>query len=467
MTRAIQSIVESKPQQAEEALVIPLSPDAVGGAVNRLAWPIILENLFQTLLGTANMLMVSHLGTEAIAGIGAATQILWVLQSSLAAITTGTTVLVAHFTGARQPKDANTVVKQSILVGAFVSLVLALLGLYLSEWFISSMGTEVEVVRLGGAYLRITMGASIFMVAMFTVSSALRGAGDSRTPMIVTGLINAISIAVSYVLIFGKLGLPAMGVVGAAWGVTISRGVGTVMLFWVLIRGHRVISLRGRGGWVPDFTLIWRIMHIGLPSMAEQLLMSGGMLLYGIIAISLGTVVYATQRITFQILGLSFMPGMGYAMAATAIVGQYLGAKRADLSKKASWYAVRMATIWMAGMGIAIAILGNPLMRLFTDDPEMIRIGAQALIVIALSQPFQAIGQVMAGSLRGAGDTRFPMLATFLGIWLIRLPLGYLFGPILGWGLSGIYIANVLDAVARSLANWLRHRAGSWREIEV
>jgi len=403
--------------------------------VNRLAWPIILENLFQTLLGTANMLMVSRLGAEAIAGIGTAMQILWVLQSSLTAITTGTTVLVAHFTGARQPKDANTVVKQSILVGALISLILALLGLYLSEWFISIMGAEAEVVRLGGAYLRITMGASIFMIAMFTASSALRGAGDSRTPMIVTGFINAINIAVSYVLIFGKLGLPAMGVVGAAWGVTISRAIGTVILFWVLIRGHRVISLQGRGGWVPDFALIWRIMYISLPSMAERLLMSGGMLLYGIIAISLGTLVYATQRITFQILGLSFMPGMGYAMAATAIVGQYLGAKRADLSEKASWYAVRMATIWMTGMGVAI--------------------------------PFQAIGQVMAGSLRGAGDTRFPMVATFLGIWLIRVPLGYLFGPILGWGLSGIYVANVLDAIARALANWLRYRTGSWREIEV
>jgi putative MATE family efflux protein len=258
-----------------------------------------------------------------------------------------------------------------------------------------------------------------------------------------------------------------MGVAGAAWGAGIARAVGSALLITVLLRGQTVISISGRTGWKPDFAFVRRILKIGLPSMAEQLLMSGGVLLYGIIAISLGTLVYATQRITFQIISISFMPGMGFAMAATAIVGQYLGAKRADLAGRASGYAMRMAIIWMTAMGLAAAIFGNQVMRLFTNDPQMIRLGAQALLVIALSQPFQAIGQVLAGSLRGAGDTRFPMVATFAGVWLIRLPLGYLFGPVLGWGLSGIYVANVIDSVARALANWLRYRTGSWRYIEV
>jgi len=258
-----------------------------------------------------------------------------------------------------------------------------------------------------------------------------------------------------------------MGVAGAAWAASAARAVGCGVLLFLLLRGKRVVSIAGLAGWRPDFTLVWRLLKIGLPSMVEQIFMSGGMLLYGIIAISLGTVVYATQRITFQIISISFMPGMGFAMASTAIVGQYLGAERVDCAERASSYAVRMAVIWMSALGLAAAVFGNQVMRLFTADPEMIRLGARALIVIALSQPFQAVGQVLAGSLRGAGDTRFPMWATFLGIWLIRLPLGYLFGPVLGWGLSGIYISNVLDGAVRALANWLRHRAGSWRTIQV
>lgn len=446
---------------------LPQSAQAVAGAVNRLAWPIILENLFQTALSTANMMMVSRLGASAIAGVGTAAQLLWVLQSAFGAVTTGTTVLVARFTGARQPEAANTIVKQSILVGLLFSGIFALLGTFCAEWFIDLTGAEADVLQLGAVYLRIILQQSVFLLGMFVLSGALRGAGDTRTPMIVTGGINLINIAAAYLLIFGKLGLPALGVAGAAWGATLARAVGSAVLFSVLLRGQVVVSIAGRTGWKPDFSLIRRILKIGLPSMAEQLLMSGGMLLYGIIAIRLGTLVYATQRITFQIISLSFMPGMGFAMAATAMVGQYLGAKRADLAERACGYAVRMAMVWMTAMGLAAALGGPWVMRLFTPDPPMIQLGTQALGVIALSQPFQAIGQVLAGSLRGAGDTRFPMMATFAGVWLIRLPLGYLFGPILGWGLSGIYIANVLDSIVRALAVWLHYRTGGWRHIEV
>ncbi len=447
--------------------VLSESPATVGRSVNTLAWPIILENLFQTALGTADMIMVASLGAAAIAGVGTAMQILFVVQAAFTAVTTGTTVLVARFTGAQQPEQANTVVKQSVLVGLLFSVIFALIGSAFSGPLIDIMGAEADVVHYGAVYLRIVLLTGVFMVGMFVLGGALRGAGDSCTPMLVTGAINVFNIAVAYVLIFGKLGAPIMGVAGAAWAASAARGVGCAVLLVLLLRGKRVVRIGGRAGWRPDFGLIWRIMKLGLPSMVEQLFMSGGMLLYGIIAISLGTLVYATQRITFQIISIAFMPGMGYAMAATALVGQYLGAERADCAERASSYAVRSAVICMSALGFITVVFGAQIMRLFTADPEMIRLGARALILIALAQPLQAVGQVLAGSLRGAGDTRFPMAATFLGIWLIRLPLGYLFGPVLGWGLAGIYIANVIDSAARALANWLRHRTGSWRTLQV
>jgi len=448
-------------------IMLPESIDRVGSAVNRLAWPVILENLFQMALGTANMIMVASLGPAAVAGIGTAIQVIFVLQAAFAAITTGTTVLIARFTGARQVEDANMVAKQSLMLGALVSAAFAALGFFFSDWAIAALGAEPEVVRLGGSYLRITSVASVTMVYMFTIGGALRGAGDTRTPMIVTGLINVVNIAASYVLIFGKLGLPALGVDGAAWAAAASRTLGMAILFWLLSKENGAISIKGRQGWKPDISMTWRITRLGIPSMLEQLAMSGGMLIYGVIAISLGTLVYATQRITFQALSLSFMPGFGFAMAATTMVGQCSGAQRPDLGERACWYAVRMAVIWMTGMGLLMAIFGNPVMRIFTNDPEMIAMGADALKVIALSQPFAAIGTVLAGSLRGAGDTRFPMISTFLGMWLVRLPLGYLFGPMLGWGLSGIYISNILDSVVRAIAQLIRYRSGHWRDIEV
>ena len=460
-------VVIAKPAQPHRRVVVPENRKSVGSAVNRLAWPVILENLFQTALGTVDMIMVGSLGAAAIAGVGTANQIVFVVQASFSAITTGTTVLVARFIGARQDDNANAVVKQSIVIGAIISAVFALFGLGLSEWAIKVMGAEADVVHLGATYLRIVTVASVLMVYMFIISGALRGAGDTRTPMVVTGCINAVNVVAAYVLIFGKLGFPALGVAGAAWGATIARAVGMSALLAVLIRGKSAISINGRQGWLPDLHLIWRVLRLGVPSMLEQMAMSGGMLVYGIIAISLGTVVYATQRITFQALSLSWMPGFGFAMASTAMVGQCLGARRADLGECSSEHAVRMAVVWMTVTGLLIAVFGKPVMRLFTSDPAMIAMGADALKVIALSQPFMAIGMVLAGSLRGAGDTRFPMIATFLGVWLVRLPLGYLFGPVLGWGLSGVYISNVIDAVARAIANAVRWRTGRWRSITV
>lgn len=446
---------------------MPRSADQVGKAVNTLAWPIIMENLFQTALGTANMIMVGRIGADAIAGIGTSTQLIMVMQASIAALTTGTTVLVARLVGAGKDDDADRIVKQSLMLGFAVSLVFAALGIRYSAAVITAMGAEPEVVHLGSQYLRVVTGASIFLVTMLVCSGALRGAGDTRTPMKVTGFINVINVLVSYVLIFGAFGLPALGVTGAAWGATVARGVGAAVLLALLFRGRAAVSIRGRIGWGLNPALAKRLLRLGLPSMGEQLFLSGGNLLYGVVAISLGTVVYAAQRITFQAMSFAFMPGMGFALGATAMVGQCLGAKRPDLSQAASRYAVRMAVVWMTLMAATMALFGRPIMGLFTDDQEIIAMGRQALFVIALSQPFQAVAQVLAGSLRGAGDTRFPMLSTGLGIWLFRLPFSYLFGAVLGWGLPGMYIANILDGATRACATTLRYRTGRWRRIDV
>mgnify|MGYP000936039829 CR=1 FL=1 len=457
--------IKAPPRQRR--VTIPSCPADVGRAVNTMAWPVILENLFQTALGTASMIMVADLGAAAVAGVGTATQILFVLQAAFGAVTTGTTVLIARAIGAGQDDEANLITKQSLVLGAFLAVVLGVIGYQYSDALIRLLGADPDVVALGGGYLRVTMVSGLVLLGMFVISGALRGAGDTRTPMMVTGLINLINIGIAYLLIFGQMGFPALGVEGAAWAAAISRAIGVAILLGLLLRGRGALDIRGRDGWLPNTRIYARITRLGTPSMLEQLAMSGGMLVYGIIAISLGTTVYAVQRITFQALSISFMPGMGFAMAATAMVGQCLGARRADLSEISTWYAVRMAVAWMTVMGVIMAVLGGPIMRIFTDDPEMIALGVDALKVIAFSQPFMGIAQVLAGSLRGAGDTQFPMYSTALGVWIIRLPLGYLFGPVLGWGLSGIYMSNVVDAVARSVAQLLRYRSGRWREIEV
>jgi Na+-driven multidrug efflux pump len=197
--------------------------------------------------------------------------------------------------------------------------------------------------------------------------------------------------------------------------------------------------------------------------MVESLFRSGGMLLFTVIVFQLGTAVVAAQQIAQQAAFLSMMPGFGFSMAATALVGQRLGARDPGQADQASWFATRACLVWMVGMGVAFFVGGPWIMRAFTDDLAIIEHGIAALRVIALAQPGQAIGIVLAGSLRGAGDTRYPMLATALAMWAVRLPVAWLFGIALEFGLAGIYLGWVLDSVVLGLMTWWRYRAGDWK----
>jgi len=441
--------------------------DEIGRVVNQLAWPVIMENLLQTLLGVVDMMMVSHLGASAVAGVGAANQVIWVLGASFSAVMVGTTVLVAHAIGAGDRAQANRVVKQSVLLALLIAAVLGTLGHLYAEEIIFLMGAEPDVAAAGGTYLRIIMQMVFFMITMFVVGAALRGAGDTQTPMKVTAFINLVHVAIAYGLIFGHFGLPRLGVAGSAWAASFSRMTGTAILVAVLLRGRAPVSLRGRGGWRPDLQLIQRLFRIGVPSMVEQGLLSVGMLLYGVLVIRMGTKIYAAQRITFQMISLSFMPGIGFATAATTLVGQSLGAGDPERAERGAWRATFSALTWMSTMGFLVAAFGRPLMRLFIDDPEIIQMGADALKVIALTQPPQAFAQVLAGALRGAGDTRFPMWVTTAGIWLIRLPLAYLFGPVMRLSLAMIYVSNIVDGTIRAILVYIRFQRGHWKEIEV
>ncbi len=437
------------------------------GSVNRLAVPIIAENLFQTTLGVVDMLMVARLGAAAIAGVGTAVQLMGLVIAALSAVTVGTTVLVARFIGARQPAEAARSIKQSLLLGIALAAFITVLGHLFAHRVVALLGATPDVVQTGGDYLDIVAQMAIFMVIQLVCGGALRGSGDTRTPMLVTGLVNAVNIVVAYTLIFGHFGFPALGVLGSAWGASTARAIGAAVLLIILWRGRRKVGIGGRAGWRPDADLMRRIIKIGLPSMLEQFFMSGGMLLYSVIVIGMGTAVYAAQRITFNALSISFMPGFGFAMAATTITGQALGAERPDLARRSAKIAVAMATLWMCTMGIGLILFGHQIMHLFTQDPQIDAVGTAALRIIAFSQPLQAVGQVLAGSLRGAGDTRFPMIVTGLSVWLVRLPLGWLFGIPLHGGLSGVYISNVVDAGVRAAANFLRYRTGRWQHIRV
>lgn len=475
----------------------------VGRSVFRLAWPAIAENALQTLLGIVDTAVVARLGTAALSGVGASQQLIWMLTTALIAVSMGTTVLVARFTGAHQNERASAVVKQSLLLASIVGLALIPIG-FLSLPMLHLLGLDPQAANDGAVYLQITLQMSMLIVIMFVAGAALRGAGDTRTPMLVTAFINVINAVMAVELVFGgarasqvlsdwlsgivgtHVGLPtldwipALGVAGSAWAAVIARGIGTVLLLSVYFLPSARLHLLGGASWKPNFDLMGRILKIGIPSAVEQLLMSVGILIYSFVVIGLGEIVFATSRLALNAVFLSQMPGFGFAVAATTLVGQSLGAGNPRRARLGAYVSARSALIWMSLMGVVFWFFGRNILMVFTDDARLLDLGAECLKVIAFSQPALALAFVLAGALRGAGDVRFPMWATNIAVWFVRLPVGIFLGlptvcipftsvcfPGLGLGLPGIYGALIVEASVRAVMMLWRFRGGKWQAMRV
>lgn len=449
------------PPAARRPPVAPLSAEKIRPMVGRLAWPVIAEQMLQSLVGVVDVALVGRLSAASVAGVGTGTQLMQVAISAMGAVAVGTTVLVAVATGGSQEHEAAHVTRQSLAAGVAMGLLLTLVGWTMAHTLIAALGPEPAVVEQGALFLHLSALGAVPLVIMLVAGGALRGAGDSRTPLYASMAMNVVNVIVAYVLIFGAFGLPALGVAGSALGGVAGRLVGATLLL-LFLRRRRILGA-GSGGWSLDLSVIRRVLGIGIPTAIEQTMLSLGFLLYGAMVISLGTAVYATQRITFQIINLAYMPGFGFATAATTLTGQSLGAGRTDLVQTATRAALRQALFWMSLAGVLFAVFAEPVMRLFSTDPEVIALGRIALPVLCLAQPFWAIGQVYAGTLRGAGDARFPMVATSAGMWGVRLPLAYLLGIVLGFGLPGVYLTSMFDSGLRAFLNWRRYKSGKWQ----
>jgi putative MATE family efflux protein len=335
------------------------------------------------------------------------------------------------------------------------SIPLAIGGLLLSAPIISVFGLEPEVARVGTSYLQVTMGTVVVLVALFIGGGVLRGAGDSRTPMFVTAFANVVNVVLAYGLIYGHFGLPMLGPVGSAWATFIARGMALGLLVRALWRGRNGVSIRGAGSWLPDPKVALQVLRIGVPAALEQILVSTAFLALAIVVAHLGTQILAAQRVTFNALSLSFLPGIGFGIATTALVGQSVGARRIQDGAAAARIATTWALIWMSAIAALLFIFAPQVLHIFTNDQVVIAAGSSGLRVVALAQPFWAVLFVQSGALRGLGNTSTPLRITGSGIWL-SVGLAWLLVTTLGGGLVTIWVAFLAVAPAMALLMWRR-----------
>jgi MATE family multidrug resistance protein len=458
----VQPIAEAEMQPATEIQPVaeqPVSVPSLRRRVFNLAWPVISENFLQTMLGMVDTIMVARLGPGALAGVGGAIQIMFFVIAALSATSVGSSVLVAQSVGARDYNRASKLAKQSLVWSVLISIPLILIGLVAADPIISIFGMEPEPSKIGADYLRVTMGTVSVLTLMLLGGGVLRGVGDSRTPMFITMVANVVNIVFTYGLIFGELGMPELGAVGSAWGTFISRIVGFAILFWVMWRGVKGVSIRGASDWWPDWKLARQLLTIGLPAATEQMLNSVGFLTMSIVVAQLGTLALAAHRVALNAMSISFLPGLGFALAATALVGQSIGARRPDEAKAVTTIATQWALVWMGLLALVFLFFAEQIIAIFTPDPTVVAIGSAGLRAIALTQPFQAISMVQSGGLRGTGNTHFPLRVGTSGIWaavLLGALLTYLTQK--QWDLIPIWAAFLVTTPVTAYLTWRKFR---------
>ena len=443
--------------------------------VIRIAWPSFVELLLTQLASMVDLMMVGSIGgktnpsmgAQALSAVGLTTQPKFLLMAAFIAMNTGVTALVARYKGTGDKEQANLVVRQGLLFTFIATIFLSILGIIFARPMVLFMGSTEEIVtEWGTQYLQIQMAGFLTMALTSTITASLRAVGDTRTCMIYNLIANGVNVIFNWLLIYGNLGFPEMGVAGASLATVIGQLVAFIIALSVLLRGNGFLKLEVKLGFYPHKLTLQNMLNIGLPAMIEQLLMRTGIIIFTRTVASLGTTAYATHQICMNIVSLSFMTGQAFAVSATTLVGQSLGRRRPDMAEaycsKARTTGLISALVFM----VVFAVFGREIVSLYNSDPSIIETGAKIMLFVAFLQPFHTSQFIIAGGLRGAGDTKATALITFLTVLLLRPGLAILLVNA-GLGLYGAWIAFVSDQLTRSFLVLTRYNSGKWKLIKL
>lgn len=415
-----------------------------------LSLPVLLSALFQRLVSIIDIFMVGGLGAAAIAAVGLAQFLIFVAMTVFWGLATGTTVVIAHLHGAGRAEDA----RKAAAVAAIACLVMitaaTLLGLGYGSRLALLLGAGEDIMAHADDYIRLVFLYFGFTAGLNILSAIMHGRGDTRTPMTAIMLVNILHVLIAWPLIYGKFGLPRLGVIGAAYAINASEAVG---FCYLLYRTLRLGALKfGR----PDWQLWGRIWRVGYPVALERVAQQTGQMLYSKFILGFGTVAYAAHQVGLSIESLSFMPGAGMGIAAATLMGQSLGAKKYRQARMGHREAMRLAILVMGTMMLLFLLLPGQLMGLFTSDAAVIREGIVFLRLVALAQIPLALSFVYAGSLRGTGDTFYVFLSTLLTMWGVRVVLAWLAADVFQLSLYFVWGVFVIDW-------WVRAAVFAWR----
>ena len=448
----------------QENRSLPLSDSQLTLRIVRLALPAIAEMVLNMLTWLVDTAMVGRLGAAELSAVGLSCQLIYMLVFFLGALGIATTAVVARRVGEGKTEEVPSLTGNALLASFVLGLaaVVALFWLAPQAFALANMGRQVDA--LGTSYMRVFGWGPLFMIPTFVGNGALRGLGNTRTPMLISAVIAVVNIAGDYVLIYGHWGFPALGAQGAAIAALVAVSTGFCLMLWSL-RQYVRLSLRHVLSISPP--ALRSLFSLSVPAGLEALSLDGSRTIMSLLVANLGPVSFAALQVTTAGEALSFMPGFGFALATAVLVGQALGQGDQALALRTVKRATQLAVGVMCLIGLSFLFIPQRVVALFSNEAEVIAIAARTLRVAFFAMPLMGITETVAGALRGAGDTRGSFVNTSVGAWLVRVPFVYLATNVLGWGLTGVWVMVVLDWLVRSSLMLYRLWQGHWMRIRV
>jgi MATE family, multidrug efflux pump len=431
-----------------------------------LAYPVALTQLSVTVMGVVDSAMVGRLGATPLAAVGFGNIWLWTFFSLFYGTASGVQTFVSQYDGAGEPRRCGSWAWHGFwAVVPAVAGVSLLLSLAAGPAF-ALLGPSPELQVHAAAYVRARLPGEVGMAVLMVLASFFRGFGDTRTPLYVTLVANAVNAVLDYGLVFGRLGLPAWGVAGAG----AATSVGSWCAALILLAAFRRRSLRQRfdtRALGPDRAAIRRFLRTGAPIGGQWCLGMTSFATFTTLVARMGDAPMAASQAFVMLLSLSFMQAVGLAVGASTLVGRYVGAGDPDAAERSLRSALRLGAVVATAVAALYVSIPGLLLRIFTDDPAVVSLGVPLLAIGAVFQLCDAVGIITEGALRGAGDTRWPFLAHTLLGWGFFVPAAWTLGIALGGGLRGAWLAGLLYVASLSSVLVWRFRSGSWRHVRI
>lgn len=435
-------------------------------AILAMATPAIIEMGLNTLLGVADTIMIGQMiNSGAIASVGFSNQIMFFLIFTFSAFNTGAVAMISRANGEKDAPKMVRIAEQNVVLNLVMGVAVMVLAFIFRSDIFRIYDIEQKIFDDALIYFDYILIGFVPMFLSFAFASILRGTGDTKTPMWVTGFANILNIFGNYVLISGWGIFPEMGIGGAALSTSISRIVAVCIYIYVLYVKNSDIKLKAK--WFVDRHIIAPLFRISLPGGIEQFFMQLSFLVVGVFISKLDTNAESLFRILIQIESLSFMPAVGVSIAAATLVGKSLGEKDIQKATDIGGTSSLLGIFWGIFVGIIFVVVPLPLLYAFTTDQTVITLGIPVMIYMALNQPGLNYMIVMGGALRGAGDTYKLMIYTMVRLWGLFVPLSYLFILLLDQGVAGLWQAEIISILTTALIIYRRFHSKKWALLSI